>query len=214
MFLKSDIHAIKIASMHHGLDDSLIQPRVFLKPEEEFKAQSLLDKYGLEHKKYICFEPNSNLEWTPNRRWIDHYWGEFLESMQDWFDRNNLEYKIVQIGDKNPRLRFYDTINLCGESSFRETAYILQKSSVFISTEGGLGHLATAAYARTLMIMSGYNPEALIKYPQNTNIYECVECFGCGLRTECPNDLKCMQLITPDKVLESIKNILTESKES
>tara|TARA_B100001093_G_scaffold125368_2_gene117925 strand:- start:361 stop:1269 length:909 start_codon:yes stop_codon:yes gene_type:complete len=204
MYLKEKGHAIGIASKVHGIHDSLLQPKVYLSDEEYNCALSLLKEHNLEQGSYFCVEPNSNLEWTPNRAWIPTYWNELIVLLKDWMSKEGVDIPIVQVGAKDPEIRLEGAVDLTGQLSFRETGGIIKNSRMFITTEGGLGHLATAVNANSLMILSGYNPEELIHYPQNINMYHSVECSGCGLRTPCPNELKCMSGLTPRKVFEKI----------
>ena len=56
---------------------------------------------------------------------------------------------------------------------------------MFLSSEGGLVHAATAFNTKSVVIITGYQSEEMVAYPQNININ--ISKHGpCGLKKECP----------------------------
>jgi ADP-heptose:LPS heptosyltransferase len=67
-------HVIDLISHNHGIKDAVLETRLVLKPEEEKKADTVLTAAGLVEGKYICFEPNSKKDFTPNKEWPRENW--------------------------------------------------------------------------------------------------------------------------------------------
>ena len=75
-----------------------------------------------------------------------------------------------------------------GETSFRAAAGIIGEAQLFMSTEGGLVHAATAVDTKSLVIMTGFGDPKLWSYPQNINIF--IGKHGpCGLKIPCSDCL-------------------------
>jgi ADP-heptose:LPS heptosyltransferase len=115
--------------------------------------------------------------------------------------------EIVQVGAEGGSL-LNDVVDLRGKTSFRETKRILEKSLFFITTEGGLAHLAASIPKKSFVLISARSPKDILAYPFNVNFYSEVDCKNCGLIKPCPVGLKCMKLITVDAVHDEIKREL------
>lgn len=200
MFLKSAPHAISIMAMRHGIGDSEMQPVLELGDDEKQNVDRVLSRFGLQVKKFICFEPNSKMEWTPNRAWFPEYWDELITLLAEDEFLQEQGIQIVRLGVGKSDPADDRVMDLAGESSFRECSGLLKASLGFLSTEGGLVHLAVASKIPSVVIMSGYNPKEMISYPSNINLYHRLECSGCGLINPCSLDRECMRKITPADV--------------
>ena len=55
-----------------------------------------------------------------------------------------------------------------------------------MATESGLAHAATAVDTKAVVIITGYQSEKMVAYPQNINVN--IASHGpCGLKVECPD---------------------------
>ena len=77
-----------------------------------------------------------------------------------------------------------NVIDLTGKTSFRDTAKIIQCASLFLSAEGGLVHAATAVGTKSVVVITGYQSEKMVAYPQNININISTH-EVCGLKIKC-----------------------------
>ena len=92
---------------------------------------------------------------------------------------------------------------ITGKTTFRETAGILENSFTFIAYEGGLIHLARAVEKTCIVLISAVEPEEMMAYPDNINLYSEIDCANCGLKVPCPIERECMKRITTDDVFNS-----------
>jgi ADP-heptose:LPS heptosyltransferase len=210
MILKKSPHAIQIMASEFGIPNSLLQPTIRFYDGEVLRARMIQARYGLTQGKYICVEPCSKESWTPNRAWFEDRWLELIQQLKRYIKEKRLDLKIVQLGAPQSSFALDGVINLQGLTTFRECGLILQDSRLFISTEGGLTHLAAAVKTPSVVIMSGYNPKELMSYPQNINLYHDMPCSGCGLRIPCELDRQCAKTITVEEAFEAALKTITE----
>lgn len=101
-------------------------------------------------------------------------------------------------------------INLCGKTSPRVSAAILQRARIFIGHDSGPMHLAACVGTPCVSVFSARNlPRQW--YPRgdfNQVIYHQTDCAGCGLETCIQQQKKCILSITVDEVEQAVKKIV------
>jgi len=110
--------------------------------------------------------------------------------------------KIILLGDMRDRLRAQkflnqynkNVINLCGELSLIESAAFLEKSTIYIGNDSGLGHISSALEIPTFIIFG--DEDSLRYHPWGANSHWL------------QNKEKEISLIKPDLVLKKIKQII------
>jgi ADP-heptose:LPS heptosyltransferase len=204
IYYKTGRHAIEIACDTHNIECSNLKPEICLTNKENEKVDSILAQDNLNSINFICIEPNIKESFTPNKDWGFDRWQELVNLMTEYININNINLEILQIGSGEGRI-LKNVINVSGKFTFRETARVLQKSSLFISYIGGLTHLSKAVDRNSIVLVSAWEPLELATYPDNINLYSNIECSNCGLKIECPNNIKCMKDILVSDVYEKFK---------
>lgn len=104
-------------------------------------------------------------------------------------------------------------LNLAGMTSLPETAAVIQKSSLLISGDSGVLHIAVGLGVPTVSL---FGPGNTIKWaPQGERhivINKGLSCSPCtvfGTTPTCPINAKCMSDITVDEVVNSVMMLLT-----
>jgi ADP-heptose:LPS heptosyltransferase len=169
---RGDKHFIEQMCEFYGVDNPVLKCELFLTAEERAIAERITSNIDGE---FLTIEPHSNSEYTPNRTYPFEKWQKIV---------NSVKIQVVQIG--NPIKALKNVIDLTGKTTFREAAAVIEKSKLFVSTEGGLVHAATAVETTAVSVISDYETEAMVAYPQNINIR-----FGrghgpCGYKIPCP----------------------------
>ena len=119
-------------------------------------------------------------------------------------------YSLVAVGapDEHSEAEFClsawtgPKLNLCGQTSPRQAAALLQKASLYLGHDSGLLHLAALVGTPCVGIYSARNPPGqwFPKGTRHTIFYRQVECFGC-LLTQCiANAKKCILGVPPAEV--------------
>ena len=90
---------------------------------------------------------------------------------------------MVQVGKGKNKLN--NVVDFTGRTTFKQAVQVINKCDLFMSSEGGLVHGATAVETTSLVIITGYQDYRMVAYPQNINID--ISSHGpCGLKNECP----------------------------
>jgi lipopolysaccharide heptosyltransferase II len=127
--------------------------------------------------------------------------------------------RIVVVGGKQDRQQGEVIIggglglNLAGLTSLSETAAVIQKSSLLISGDSGVLHIAVGLGVPTVSL---FGPGMVKKWaPQGDNhivINKGLSCSPCtvfGNTPPCPINAKCMSDITVDEVVNAVTMLLT-----
>lgn len=171
--------------------------RCYLKPDNLVEVNNLINEIGTQE--FITIEPYSNTEYTVNRSYPMTHWQNIVDNLSD-------KIKIVQVGEsRSPKLK--GVIDLTGRTTFRNTAAIIGRSKLFLSTEGGLVHAATAFDTKSIVIITGYQSPKMVSYPQNININ--IGNHGpCGLKVSCSQCTSDAEQHNPEIIVKEALNYL------
>ena len=147
----------------------------------------------LKNERYVTIEPFSKDNYTPNRSYPFQKWQFIVNAICD-------KIKVVQVGNEGVPV-LDNVINLTGATSFRQAISLIERSSLFLATESGLVHAATAVDTKSLVIITGYQSEKMVAYPQNINVN--ISSHGpCGLKVECPKCKKDAENHNPEDIVK------------
>ena len=208
---KEGMHAIQFACNYFDIKNADLKPELNLSNNEINNAKKVMKKFNLFNTKYICIEPHAKIEFTPNKEWFWENWIELINKLNEYFEENGNEIHIVQIGVSTEKV-LKNVLDLTGTTSFREAAYILQHSLMFIGYMGGLVHLNKSVGKKSVVLVSAFEPLELATYPDDINLYTDIDCKNCGLKIPCPKNRQCMKEIKVNDVYNAtlimLNNIL------
>ena len=171
---RGDAHIIQQICECYGIKDPELKCVLNLTKEENAFANDY-HSCVLNGDKFITIEPFSKSNYTNNRSYPFEKWQEIVNHICDTI-------KIVQVGNSVKVLD--NVIDLTGKTTFREAAAIIGRSQLFLSSESGLVHCSTAVDTRSVVIITGYQSEKMVAYPQNINVN--ISSHGpCGLKVTC-----------------------------
>lgn len=100
-------------------------------------------------------------------------------------------------------------LNLCGKTSPRIAAIVMQKALCFIGHDSGPMHLAANQNIPCIAIFSGHSlPGVWFPYGEQHKIYyKITSCNNCH-KTVCGNNKKCILSTTPAEVLKGCESII------
>jgi ADP-heptose:LPS heptosyltransferase len=174
-FHRTDKHIIEQCCEAYGIENPELKCVLKLNREEENFASDFHERV-LNGEKFVTIEPFSKDNYTPNRSYPIEKWQKIVNSICD-------KIKIVQIGNSGKILN--NVVDLTCQTTFREAVAVIDKSELFLAAEGGLVHAATAVDTKSIVIITGYQSEKMVAYPQNININ--ISSHGpCGLKITCP----------------------------
>lgn len=196
--------AAHVIARNFGLE--VLEPKSFMNflPSEENALIRLLDDFRI-NSPFIVVEPDTNRDWFGDlRAWPASRWQELVDDLSKKYP----EMPIVQTGVSG-EVSLKNVINMVGKTDFRQACLMIKKASLFIGTEGGLMHAASAVDTPSVILWGGVTLPEFAGYPhQHTIICHYVDCAPCGNLGWCNNEHKCMNLIKPDAVYEAASMLL------
>ncbi|MEN6374943.1 MAG: lipopolysaccharide heptosyltransferase I [Smithella sp.] len=204
----------------HAVDRYLDFPRYlgakiekvqFILPSDnaaETRIQSLLEKYRLANKKFIVVNPVAYWE---TKLWDDEKFAGLADLI-----KTKLNIEVVFTGSEQESIEKISAqmknkaVNLVGETTLPELAYLYKKALMLITTDSGPMHLAAAVGTPVVALFGPTDPQRTGPYgPGHTIIRSDLPCSPCLLK-KCPTR-KCMQDISPQQVMAAIEQKLTTS---
>jgi heptosyltransferase-2 len=100
-------------------------------------------------------------------------------------------------------------IDLTGMTTLAQAMALIARCRLFITNDSGLMHAAAALGVPVMAIFGSTDPERTGPRGEVCRVVRRpVPCAPC-LKTECPEDRRCMGLISVDEVYEEAKTILS-----
>lgn len=138
-----------------------------------------------------------------SKQWSNNNWWEVINYLKD--------DEIYIIGTNPPpnELLMKNVINLCGQTSLKQTISVLYNADVLITTDSGPAHLAAVAKVPNIIVLYGpTNFHQWKPYSPTSNIIQLhadLPCHPCNLRI-C-KDLKCIKELRPQMVIDALEKI-------
>lgn len=169
------------------------------------KVRLLLKKYKVDDKKFIAINPVAY--------WETKLWdNEKFARLADLIHRKS-QLKVVFTGSKKESIgniisaMATEGINLGGETSLLELAYLYKKARMVITTDSGPMHLAAAVKTPVIALFGPTDPGRTGPYGDgHTIIRTDLSCSPCFLK-KCATK-KCMEDISPEQVFVVIEEKL------
>ena len=171
---RSDAHIIEQCCEVYGIKTPTLRCYFQLTKEEEDVVDRIV-KDKIKTDRFLTIEPISKNNYTVNRNYDFNKWQNIVNELSK-------DFVVVQLGTGEKVLN--NVVNVTRQTSFITAAGIIGKSKLFLSTEGGLVHAATAVNTKSLVILTGYQSQKMVAYPQNINIDNSNH-GPCGLKREC-----------------------------
>lgn len=199
-----DKHIIEQICEFYGIKNPKLKCEIYFSEKEKKLALDLMTENLLNKKNFIVIEPQSNDEYTVNKKYSIEKWQSIVDEL------NNLNLKIVQVGKETKDHLLSNVVNLTGKTNFREAAAIIANSKLFVSSEGGLMHASNAVGTKSVILYTGFIHPTMTAYPENKNIWIGKDHGPCGMKTPCAACAK--NVIDHDyfEIVESVKNALKE----
>jgi len=212
-YSQDDCEAVSFAHllMPFGVDAEITEreaPFLSISDVASRKASALLD--SLQDQQFVTLFPGAGI---PERRWGADRFRRVVEMLSAF------GISMVVVGGKEDRLQGMVIadgglgLNLTGLTSLEETAAVIQKSSLLVSGDSGVLHIAVGLGVPTVSL---FGPGRAKKWaPQGKHHIvinkelPCSPCTTFGTTPTCPIDVRCMRDITADEVVNDVTMLLT-----
>ena len=171
-------------------------------------VSQLLQSHGLES--FVAVFPGAS---TPEKRWGADSFRHVVETL------SALGIKIVVVGGKEDRQQGEVIaggglgLNLAGLTSLAETAAVIQRSTLLLSGDSGVLHIAAGLGVPTVSL---FGPGRAKKWAPRGDRHivlnkelPCSPCTVFGNTPPCPHNIRCMSDITVDEVVNAVTMLLT-----
>lgn len=119
------------------------------------------------------------------------------------------DFRLVQIGTPaDPPLPVAQ--DLRGKTTVKQAAELLASAGAFVGLEGGLQHVAAAVHTPSVIVYGGRSLPLQTGYAFNSNVTRTPPCAGCGLVTDCPHNMICMD-IPVSEVETAVRRLLAST---
>jgi heptosyltransferase-2 len=193
---KVDLHRTEIFLKESGMDTKNKLPFYKVKDEERDEAKEYLKK-----RKFIGFQLRSAAE---IRNWkLDNFKTLSKMILSKWEDTN------IVLFDKDLIVNWLSSrVILFNNRTIRQVAALIEQATAMVTVDSGLMHLAGALKVPQVALFGNIDADCRMKFYPETKVIQlkkqlkCVPCWEnyCG-------DLKCMNLITPEMVMNELEEI-------
>jgi len=183
---------------------AIIDKAEFVLPQNsdvEAKVQILIRKHNLNDKNFIAINPVAYWE---TKLWNNDKFAKLADLITEKLnmyvvftgsEKSNIEKITLKMKTKG--------INLGGQTTLLELAYLYKKARFVITTDSGPMHLAAAIGAPVVALFGPTDPARTGPYGEGHTIVRAeLPCSPCFLK-KCPTR-KCMQDISPEQVFTVI----------
>lgn len=192
--------------------ESIKKPKLYVDIEEKRNATQFLKNIGIDSDNFIVVHPGSG---GSGLSWPEENYKKLVTLLS-----KELGYRIVLSGTekeivKAERIREEcdgKVVNIAGKTNLRELAAIISLAHIFISSSTGPMHIASAVDTKVIAFFPPSRVNRKTRWgPLNTSlVFEppvpyCERC----VREKC-RYYNCLSLITPESVIEGIKNWKTK----
>jgi heptosyltransferase-2 len=178
--------------------------------DDEHRADELLVRHGLQDSRLLLgMAPGAS--YGPAKKWFPERFALVADRLIEAFPAQVMLFGSGADGESIAQVQQHAKSPLCalaGATNLRETMALIARCRLFISNDSGLMHLAGAMGVPVVAIFGSTNPTATSP-PGHNNIiiHKDVTCSPC-LKTDCPTDFRCMDLIRVDDVYEAAERML------
>jgi heptosyltransferase II len=180
-------------------------PALSLKVDDAAR-RAVLDRLGLD-RNHPAAALCPGAEFGPAKRWPSRYFAELAQGLaahgcQVWLIGSQADQAV---GAEIEQAAGGVCRNLCGETSLTEAIDLLASTSLVVSNDSGLMHVAAALGRPLIAIYGSSSPAFTPPLSSRARILKldlpCSPCF----QRECPlGHFNCMMQLTPDRVLAAV----------
>jgi heptosyltransferase I len=170
-------------------------------------AQAILADHGWQGKPYIALIPGAN--W-PNKRWPTGYFAQLAELLY----QQGITSLItggpddVALAEEINNAANVPVLNLTGQTSLKQLAWVLQKARVTVGGDTGPMHLAVAVGTPTVALMGPTDINRNGPYGKGHQaLVTARSCAGCW-RRKCEQQLDCLAAVPVEEVYQAALKLL------
>lgn len=211
-----------------GFDNQPLDFRIKITEDDRQNAYEMLKKVDVSPDGSLAHESQSPSQTpryavlVPGTRWETKCWpayryGELARRISEHQGMNSILVggsSDFEAGKKAAETSGGAAHNLCGRTTLRELAALIDRAAVVVTADSTPMHMA-AAHDRPLVALFGpTNPERTGPYGRHNDVVRLnLECSPCYFRklSQCPHDHACMRDLSVEHVAEAVFQRLQEN---
>ena len=205
-----DLGALKPMSIQAGSKD----PQLWLTPEEANSADQLLDQLGVQRSQPIVILQPGARYWF--KAWPPERFAELADQLASQYgcqvliggsDQDiDLAKRIQQMAKSNP-------IIMAGRTTIKQFAAIAQKTALFVGSDSGAMHIASAVGTPVVALFGPSSPREWGPRGGPVEVlYKEIDCSSCVHPTCTRGEENCMRLIAVHEVVAAAQRLLLAGK--
>ncbi len=205
-----DLAALRLLKIEAGSE----VPQLWLTPEEETGADQLLDQLGVQRSASIVILQPGARYWF--KAWPPERFAELADRLKFEYSCQVLIGGSQQDGDLAQQIRQMaksGPVIMAGRTTIKQFAAIAKKSALFVGSDSGAMHIASAVSTPVVALFGPSNPlEWGPRGGPADVIYMGLDCRVCFHPTCRRGEGNCMRLITVDAVYASAQRMLDKKE--
>jgi ADP-heptose:LPS heptosyltransferase len=175
--------------------------------------------YRPDFHRVVLLNPNSS-ELLPQRRWDRENYNQLAAMIANEWD----DVLVLITGSKAEReeaLRMQEKVNhprfrsFAGMHNLKAIIALYNIAEVLVSNDSGPAHFSAIAPIRSIVLFGPETPKLYGSLGNSEAIWAALSCSPCvtaaNQKNSACNDPVCMKLITPERVLESVRSVLNRA---
>jgi len=205
-----DLEALKFLSIQAGSKD----PQLWLTPEEGNSADHLLDQLGVQRSQaMVILQPGARY-WF--KAWPTERFAELADRLTSQYGCQVLiggSHQDIDVAQKIRQIAKSRPIIMAGRTTIKQFAAIAKKSALFVGSDSGAMHMASAVGTPVVALYGPSNPREWGPRGGPVEVlYKGLDCRTCFHPTCTRGEENCMRLITVQEVCAAAQRLLPVGK--
>ena len=201
-----DLEVLKPMSIQAGSKD----PQLWLMPEEENSANQLLDQLGVQRSQsMVILQPGARY-WF--KAWPLERFAELADRLTAQYDCQVLiggSHQDIDLAQQIRQMAKSSPIIMAGRTAIKQFAAIAKKSALFVGSDSGAMHIASAVGTPVVALFGPSNPREWGPRGGSVEvIYKGLDCRACFHPTCQRGEQNCMRLISIDEVMMAVTGLM------
>ncbi len=192
------------------------KPLVPCPPEAETAIAEKLRQFGVTPDDFlVVIHPGCAS--APASMWRPEAWAKVADYL---IRRFGVKVALNGVANERPiidaiKVNMKETvIDLCGQLSLPELIGLIKRCNLLLTVNSGPMHIGASLGTPMVVVQSAWNVQRWRPYGDNhALIVKDVPCANCGFQHGCPLPVSCMDMITPEEVIEAAEKMLQSIKQ-
>ena len=205
-----DLEALKPLGIQAGSTD----PQLWLTPEEVNSADHLLDQLGVQRSQSIVILQPGARYWF--KAWPPERFAELADRLTSQYGCQVLiggSHQDIDLAEQIRQMAKSSPINAAGCTTIKQFAAIAKKSALFVGSDSGAMHIASAVGTPVVAL---FGPSSPVEWGPRGGaaevIYKGLDCRACFHPTCQRGEQNCMRLITIDEVMMAAARLIGRAR--